>query len=267
MRGATHDFDPVVLTISAGHFQESVGYFTSRSRGASSWLLIYTVSGSGRFGVPGRSFVSQPGEACLLAPRVPHEYGTADLGSWELLWAHFQPRPHWEALLDWAVVSISDPLFVTRLRETVLLAGLPEAFDEILAMNALEEVLIRGQREANAVSGRGMDPRIRRAVAEASGKRGRGIEVGQLAENAGLSVSRFVRLFREEVGLSPRAYLEVQKINRARELLAMTAMPIGRIAETVGFESEFYFSTRFRKLTGCSPREYRNGPEKNAKNL
>jgi AraC family transcriptional regulator of arabinose operon len=267
MPGATHDQDPVVLTIQAGHFNEDVSYFTSRRRGASSWLLIYTVAGEGIFSYDSGKFVSLPGDACLLLPRTKHAYGTGTSGHWELLWAHFQPRPHWDEILDWPVVGEGlrgirglDGRLADRLRDVVDLARLPETFDEMMAMNALEEVLIRGQRSAQTEAGRGMDPRVRKAMETVSQTLGR-IHPAGLAEVAGLSESRFSRLFRAETGLTPRAYLEYQRINRARELLEMTKMPIREVSERVGFESEFYFSTRFRKMTGMSPRAYRQTRE------
>ena len=271
MRGRSYDFDPVVLTIQAGHFDEAVGYYTARRQGASSWLLIYTVSGEGKIGYPGGTYIASPGDACLLTPRIRHEYGTSSVGRWEILWAHFQTRPHWDSLLDWpavgpglAVVAMTDPAFERRLRDAVAHAALPETFDEMLAMNALEEVLLRGQRAAHSRAGRGLDERVKAAMVHASSRRGSGLDVEALASDAGLSMSRFVRLFRAQTGLTPRAYLEIQRINRAKELLAMTRMPIRAVAETVGFESEFYFSTRFRKLTGFSPRDYRRAtPQQN----
>jgi AraC-like DNA-binding protein len=49
----------------------------------------------------------------------------------------------------------------------------------------------------------------------------------------------------------------LQRINRARQLLELTAMSIKEIAAEVGYENPFYFSLRFKKQTGTSPRDYR----------
>jgi AraC family transcriptional regulator of arabinose operon len=40
------------------------------------------------------------------------------------------------------------------------------------------------------------------------------------------------------------------RLQRAQELLLRTAMPVAEIASEVGFDSAFYFSTRFRRATG-----------------
>jgi AraC family transcriptional regulator of arabinose operon len=46
---------PVVNRVLAGAFTEGPGYSTWRSRGTSDWLVINTVDGHGRFGLPNGS--------------------------------------------------------------------------------------------------------------------------------------------------------------------------------------------------------------------
>jgi len=78
-----------------------------------------------------------------------------------------------------------------------------------------------------------------------------------MATASGLSGSRFAHLFRDRVGLSPRAFVEAERMARARQLLEMSDLPIKEIAAQLGFASEFYFSTRFRRSAGQSPRDFR----------
>ena len=83
------------------------------------------------------------------------------------------------------------------------------------------------------------------------------VTVGGLARACGLSRSRLAELFREQTGASPLAFLELQRLRRARELLEHTALGLAEIAEAVGFSSPFYLSLRFKKQYGVSPRGYR----------
>lgn len=51
-------------------------------------------------------------------------------------------------------------------------------------------------------------------------------------------------------------YISQMKIARAKELMADGNLKIYEIADRLGFESAFYFSKVFKKITGCTPREY-----------
>lgn len=79
-----------------------------------------------------------------------------------------------------------------------------------------------------------------------------------LAREAGLSVSRLAHLFREQMGMSPRVYAEEQKMRHAAQLLRLTPLSVGEVAEACGFASAFYFSSRFRRWSRLSPRAFRD---------
>lgn len=66
------------------------------------------------------------------------------------------------------------------------------------------------------------------------------------------------RLFKQTTGLSLSDYISNCRLNKAKELLDNTNDTIQVIAQKVGFDSSQYFSMVFRKLTGISPRDYRN---------
>ena len=78
-----------------------------------------------------------------------------------------------------------------------------------------------------------------------------------VADRCTMSLSRFGHLFREQTGETPGQFLERQRMERARQLLRFTSRTVTAIAEEVGYESAFYFTNRFRKLVGMSPRDYR----------
>ena len=52
-------------------------------------------------------------------------------------------------------------------------------------------------------------------------------------------------------------YVNYAKINAAKEMLRESNDKVYEIAAKLGFESAFYFSKVFKKIEGCSPREYR----------
>jgi two-component system response regulator YesN len=81
----------------------------------------------------------------------------------------------------------------------------------------------------------------------------------QAAERLQVSPVYFGRVFKQELGISFGHYVTQTRIKRAMQLLAATELSILEIAEQVGYHSQHYFSTSFRKMLGMSPVQYRKG--------
>ena len=77
-----------------------------------------------------------------------------------------------------------------------------------------------------------------------------------LAERAGMSRSTFALKFKAAVGTSPMEYLTRWRMLLAGDRLASSGEPIAVIALSLGYESESAFSTAFKRVMGCSPRQY-----------
>jgi AraC family transcriptional regulator len=84
------------------------------------------------------------------------------------------------------------------------------------------------------------------------------ISVEMLAARANLSTDYFSKLFYQETGERPLAYLQRKRIERSQFLLISTDMPLAVIAAETGFEDISYFSRLFRKITGYTPGNYRH---------
>ena len=77
-----------------------------------------------------------------------------------------------------------------------------------------------------------------------------------LAARAGMSRSSFAQKFKQRVGTSPMEYLTQWRMLLAGSRLENSRDPISAIAPAIGYESEAAFSTAFKKIMGCSPRQY-----------
>lgn len=86
---------------------------------------------------------------------------------------------------------------------------------------------------------------------------GEPITLHQIAEVAWFSPHHFLRLFHQVFKETPHQYLTRRRIERARELLNRTEMPVTEVCFEVGFVSLGSFSSLFRRETGFSPSEYR----------
>ena len=87
----------------------------------------------------------------------------------------------------------------------------------------------------------------------------RSVTVEQIARQTGVSRSYLYRAFQTAFGCSPSEYLTRYRIQRAAQLLRHSALPVGTVATSAGFEDPFCFSRVFRREMGVSPTEYRAG--------
>jgi AraC-like DNA-binding protein len=85
----------------------------------------------------------------------------------------------------------------------------------------------------------------------------RDLTIARLARASGLSPFHFIRSFRAAFGVTPHQYLRGKRIDRAKELLVTTPLPVTEICDRIGFQSLGSFSSLFRRLTGETPAAYR----------
>jgi AraC-like DNA-binding protein len=81
----------------------------------------------------------------------------------------------------------------------------------------------------------------------------------ELAERVGMSRSTFAQRFKETVGESPMEYLTRWRMLVAGDKLVNSTDPVSVISLALGYESEAAFSTAFKRVMGCSPRQYSRG--------
>lgn len=76
----------------------------------------------------------------------------------------------------------------------------------------------------------------------------------------GISPNYLSQLFKKHMNVGISEYITSQKIDESRKLLKETNLKIYEISDQLGFESSFYFSKVFKKITGLSPKDFRNRP-------
>lgn len=83
------------------------------------------------------------------------------------------------------------------------------------------------------------------------------VRTGDLAALAGYSDYYLSEKFKKETGMSISDYVRRAKVERAQILLVSTDLTVQQISEKLGFNTPNYFIESFRKLTGCTPAQYR----------
>lgn len=83
------------------------------------------------------------------------------------------------------------------------------------------------------------------------------IALKDAAARAGMSTSHFCSVFKRLTGGTFMELLLRMRIDKARQLLIQTDLPVTDIAFRVGFENHSYFDRVFRRFARITPREYR----------
>jgi AraC-like DNA-binding protein len=101
------------------------------------------------------------------------------------------------------------------------------------------------------------DWRIRRVAEAIRTDVSRNVDVNVLAKEAGLSRAHFFRLFESSIGVPPRVYLNVMRLERAVAAVVNDNANVAAIGTELGFDVPAHFTRFFRNHTGVSPREFR----------
>jgi transcriptional regulator GlxA family with amidase domain len=83
------------------------------------------------------------------------------------------------------------------------------------------------------------------------------LRVETLAERATMSPRNFARFFRRETGITPAAYVEELRLERARQLLEESADPVELVSVRCGFGTPETMRRAFSRRVGASPAAYR----------
>lgn len=87
------------------------------------------------------------------------------------------------------------------------------------------------------------------------------ITMNDLGRICALSPNYVSDLFEKELGIRPSIYIRKEKMRYAAYLIRNTSMTGADIAELLAFPSASAFSSQFREMYGCTPRQYRNSPK------
>lgn len=139
-----------------------------------------------------------------------------------------------------------------RMLETLWAGGTPA--DPVLVQPL--EIVARGSSSYEAVG----DPVLRKAMGVLAERLVEIHSVEQWAAEIGVSRRVLERRFLAGLGRSPLAMMRHERVERAKKLLTTTDLPVSRIAERCGFQSNERLTANFRTAVGMPPAAYRRGP-------
>lgn len=268
--GAAAMAQPFYCT-EAGNFYGRAHFATARTD-KESYILFYTLSGSGLIEQNDQRIELPAGSALLLNCRAPQSYCTAPTQDhWHHYWVHLDGA----GVANLAEVLLPQgrlcPVAVSRLEMQPLFESLTAEWEhgttaaQIEMGLTLHRMLALMARQLLA----GDESRSNRTLIEQAAEYIRQhysepLSLDSLLEQTPVSKSWFLRLFRQYMGTTPYNFLLSTRITRAKELLVLTDFSISEIAHQVGFGDESNFSTRFAAMVGQSPQQYRKSAMKPA---
>jgi AraC family transcriptional regulator of arabinose operon len=254
---------PILL---ADHYAEAPGYRIQRPSGLKDWFLTFTNAGQGRYLWGSKEYICNRGDLVALPAGLPQDYSTASTDkNWEHYWVHFNPKPVWlrwlivpESRLEPYICHISDSVSETRIVEDFeQLLNYYRTGQQLLAQQTFEDVLRVAVQQFTETMCGNADKRIVTIVQYLFQHLNESIDVPMLAEMVAMSPSRLAHLFKEQMHISIVQMLSELRLRYAVRLLRFTALSIEKIAMETGFQSQFYFSRRFKAHFGVGPKDYR----------
>ncbi|MFA6846485.1 MAG: helix-turn-helix domain-containing protein [Sphaerochaetaceae bacterium] len=229
-------------------------------------VLVLTISGRGRFTFEdGTTHIAEPGEAFISwSSGQGHHEQTIGPEPWEMIWltiwdttTRFVPDA-----LDWETLRISHPeilkdYFLHIMQEELYLDSKSEE-----AMELYEQLfLITLERNLGWTEGPELK-RKRLALVSlweiVTKKIDQNWPVETLCEEAHISRSHLSRICTELYHMAPGEKVRELKMTQAKVYLRNSALTIGEVAGSVGYDNIATFSTAFSQFCGCSPRAFRN---------
>jgi len=252
---------------SLGYYPQAKGHYTYRKKGLPENFLFFCVDGHGWYKIENERFEVSANEFFILPQNKEHAYGSYDNEPWSIYWVHFggtslpdfngmqTVKDHFKPMhikTSDSIISLFNKIYKT-LESGYSIDNL--AFSNLCLGQFLTLFLFNARHfEASVAKPDIIDDAIRYMQDNINNN----ITLQELCRHFYYSPSRFSSLFKQRTGYSPIDYFIQLKMQKASQLLDFTDQSIKDIASEFGFDDPYYFSRRFRKTIGVSPKKYRS---------
>lgn len=243
---------------------------TFRPKGRLDYQLIYIAFGVAHFyfDTSGKDTIVPAGNFVLFRPKEYQRYIYYGTDHTEAFWIHFSGNNVKNVLKLCGIPtgmkilhSGTHPCFSDIFNKIIFEINQKECGYEIMIEALFKELLIQISRNLEI----GIDKKNSFARSEAElairyfqTHYHENISIEEYAASRGMSISWFIRIFKEYTNHTPLQYILSQRMINAQILLESTDYSIHEISNIVGYENQLYFSRLFTKQKGMSPKNYRN---------
>jgi AraC family transcriptional regulator of arabinose operon len=224
-------YTPPHGVLLADHFNVDYGYYGHRPAGSKDWLILFTLQGEGIIKLENEIFNLRSGDVVIYPPKTLHNYAASQMGTWEFMWVHFIPEPHWSGWLqlptDNGIIrqSFHGDSFTRSHKAFVQLISdyrKSDKHDLELAMISLSEILVLLNQSFSEQSLQGVNERINELLKYMSHNLHKNITLNELSRYIGLSVSRLSHLYKEQTGTTISETLIKLRLQKSVQLLEFT---------------------------------------------
>lgn len=251
----------------AGYFKTVPPYFTER-KNLDSFLVILTLSGSGRLLYEGSEYTLGKGDVFWIHCMNHHYYECLKDCEWEFLWIHFHgigSHGFYQAFTASSrpvIAGINDEAaeLARNMQAVIPLVRIRNYSSDIKISQHLHTILNRliltAQKEDSEHPA--VPKHINIIIAELEKHYRDKITLDDLARKYGISKFYLSRQFKKHTGSPVGEYLIMLRINHAKELLKYSDCTISEIAGLCGVTNVSHFIRMFRDREGKTPLQYRN---------
>lgn len=240
---------------------------THRPRGRLDYQILYIASGKAHFFFNGVEKIVNAGNMVIYRPKEEQRYFYYSTDHTEVYWLHFTGSNVKNIIRkygisdDMHVIHTGTSLEYKRIFLQIIqeLKLCREDYEELL-VTYLQQLLILIHRAINSKprnKNHALMQEMDAAVRYFHENYSKPISIEAYAAENHMSVSWFIRSFKEYTESTPAQYLLSIRISNAQTLLETTSYNITEIAEIVGYDNPLYFSRIFKKQNGMSPSDFR----------
>lgn len=237
------------------------------AKGRVDYQLLYVASGKTHFYINGEDVEVTAGNMVLYLPRQVMHYEYFGEDKPEVYWVHFTGGDVKNILRNYDIPMEhnvfhcgSSSTYAYIFKEMINeLQTCRVGYQELLEMYLRQIFLLvqRSRMEIKPTVNSYIQEEIESARRYFNEHYNEEINIEEYAQSRGMSVSWFLRNFKQILKKSPMQYLLSIRINNAASLLETTDYNVTEISTIVGYDNPLYFSRLFRKHKGISPTDYR----------
>ncbi len=248
-----------------GFFPHADRHYRERKEGIEEYIFIYCMEGSGTIELFGdKNYTLYENQAFCIPRFCGHRYSADKDNPWSILWVHFKGEDvPFYPLEERKIITFSSKnaanrmLFLFELLLRVLggnyTLGNFIYISQVLSL-ILGECYFREKEQDTLEQNKHVTKVIRYMYSHLQ----ENLTLDGIAEEFEFSKSYLNAVFQKCTSHAPMDFYIRLKMKEACKLLRSTDLYIYEVGQYLGYSDQYYFSRIFKKVTGVSPREYRD---------
>ena len=218
-------------------------------------FMLACTAGLGEVLIDGKWKEVSVNQACLLPPFVTNAFRAKAGEVWEFAWVRYMEEEDKKTIANTDYPTLGQHNS-NALKNAILgledeLNNSPSKYIISSWVNLIHQHVLKFAKPVK------IDPRLITSLHAVAQNLSKDWSLLDLADLAGVSQEHLRRMSNQQLGRSPMQQLTFMRMMHAKNLLYQTDLPLTRVAQAVGYESQFSFSNTFFKWIGCRPSELR----------